>query len=112
MYDRWFTIALLTAEFGQVWAKLGLKKSRTTLGEILQLHNCAVADKGSIDEHHRDLDIAGIKKSHTTLGEILQLHNCAVPDKGSIDKAEIRKLRTTLGDCRTAQLCSSRQRIN
>ena len=29
-----FTIALLTAEFGQVWAKLGLRKSRTTLGEI------------------------------------------------------------------------------
>ena len=27
-----FTIALLTAEFGQVWAKLGLQKSRTTLG--------------------------------------------------------------------------------
>ena len=29
-----FTIALLTAEFGQVWAKLGLRESRTTLGEI------------------------------------------------------------------------------
>ena len=64
MYDRWFTIALLTAEFGQVWAKLGLKKSRTTLGEIVGLHNCAVPDKGSIDK-------AGIKKSHTTSGEIL-----------------------------------------
>ena len=76
MYDRWFTIALLTAEFGQVWAKLGLKKS------------------------------------HTTLGEIVGLHNCAVPDKGSIDKAGIRKLCTTLGDLTTAQLCSSRQRIN
>ena len=59
-----FTIALLTAEFGQVWAKLGLRKSRTTLGEIVRLHNCAVADKGSIDEHYRDLDKAGIKKSH------------------------------------------------
>ena len=30
-----FTIALLTAEFGQDWAKLGLRKSRTTLGEIV-----------------------------------------------------------------------------
>ena len=46
MYDRWFTIALLTSGFGQVWAKLGLQKSHTTLGEITQLHNCAVADKG------------------------------------------------------------------
>ena len=61
-----FTIALLTAEFGQVWAKLGLQKSRTTLGEIQGLHNCAVADKGSIDK-------AGIK-------EIAGLHNCAVAD--------------------------------
>ena len=32
-----FTIALLTAEFGQVWAKLGLRESRTTLGEIARL---------------------------------------------------------------------------
>ena len=32
-----FTIALLTAEFGQVWAKLGLPESRTTLGEIARL---------------------------------------------------------------------------
>ena len=30
--------------------KLGLRKSRTTLGEILRLHNCAVADIGSIDD--------------------------------------------------------------
>ena len=37
-----FTIALLTAEFGQVWAKLGLQKSRTTLREIARLHNFAV----------------------------------------------------------------------
>ena len=66
MYDRWFTIALLTLGFGQVWAKLGLQKSRTTLGEIVGLHNCAVADKGSIDK-------AGIKK-------IARLHNCAVAD--------------------------------
>ena len=73
MYDRWFIIALLTSGFGQVWAKLGLQKSRTTLGEIVGLHNCAVVDKGSIDEYYRDLDKAGIKK-------ITQLHNCAVAD--------------------------------
>ena len=73
MYDQWFTIALLTSGFGQVWAKLGLQRWRTTLGEIARLHNCAVADKGSIDEYYRDLDNAGIKK-------IAQLHNCAVAD--------------------------------
>ena len=39
-----YTIALLTSEFGQVWAKLGLRKSHTTLGKILRLHNCTVAD--------------------------------------------------------------------
>ena len=39
---------------------------RATLGEIVGLHNCAVADKGSIDK-------AGIKK-------IAGLHNCAVAD--------------------------------
>ena len=83
MHDRWFTIALLALGFGQVWAKLGLQKSRTTLGEILRLHNCAVPDKGSIDEYYRELDKAGIRKS-----------------------------RTTLRDRRTAQLCSCRQRIN
>ena len=32
-----FTIALLRAEFGQVWAKLGLGESRTILGEIARL---------------------------------------------------------------------------
>ena len=64
MYDQWFAIALLTLGFGQVWAKLGLRKSRTALGEIVRLHNYAVADKGSIDEYYRDLDNAGIKKSH------------------------------------------------
>ena len=65
MYDRWFTIALLMSGFGQVWAKLGLQKLRTTLGEIIQLHklhNCAVADKGSIDEYYRELGKAGITK--------------------------------------------------
>ena len=35
-----FTIALLGSEFGQVWAKQGLQKSHTTLGEIARLHNC------------------------------------------------------------------------
>ena len=79
-----FTIALLTAEFGQVWAKLGLQKSRTTLGEILGLHNCAVADKGSIDEYYRELGKAGITKI----------------------TYDFRR------DRRTAQLCSCRQRIN
>ena len=102
-----FTIALLTAEFGQVWAKLGLQKSRTTLGDMVGLHNCAVADKGSIDEYYRELDKAGIKKSRTTLGEIVRLHNYAVADKGSIDeyyreldKAGIRKSH----DCTIVQL--------
>ena len=47
MYDRWFTIALLALEFGQVWAKQGLKKSHTTSGETL--------DKRSIDDgQYRD----------------------------------------------------------
>ena len=41
MIDR-FTIALLTSGFGQVWAKLGLQKSRTTLGDrrTAQLCSC------------------------------------------------------------------------
>ena len=102
-----FTIALLTAEFRQAWAKLGLQKSRTTLGEIVRLHNCAVADKGSIDGYYRDLDKAGIKKSRTTLGEIVGLHNCAVADKRSIeeyyrdlDKAGIKNSH----DCTIVQL--------
>ena len=61
------------------------------LGEIVGLHNCAVADKGSIDEYYRELEKAGIRKSRTTLGEIVGLYNCAVADKGSIDKAGIKK---------------------
>ena len=61
MYDRWFTIALLMSGFGQVWAKLGLQKSRTTLGEIARLHNCVVADKGSIDEYYGDFPFVIIK---------------------------------------------------
>ena len=79
-----FTIALLTAEFGQVWAKLGLQKSRTTLGEIVGLHDCVVADKGSIDGHYRDLGKSRITKI----------------------SYNFRRDRTT------AQLCSCRQRIN
>ena len=70
--------------FGQVWAKLGLQKSHTTLGEIVGLHNCAVADKKSIDEYCRELG-----------------------------KAQITKIAYNFRrDCRTAQLCSCRQRIN
>ena len=84
MYDQWFTIALLTSGFGQVWAKLGLQKSRTTLGEIVQLNNCAVADKGSIDEYYRELGKAGITKIAYNFRR----------------------------DCTTAQFCSCRQRIN
>ena len=63
--------------------KAGIRKSRTTLGEILRLHNCSVPDKGSIDK-------VGIRKSRTTLGEIVGLHNCAVADKGSIDDGQCR----------------------
>ena len=79
-----FTIALLTAEFGQVWAKLGLQKLRTTLGDIVGLHNCAIADKGAIDKYYRELDKAGI----TEIAYNFRRY------------------------CRTAQLCSYRQRIN
>ena len=84
MYDRWFTTALLALGFGQVWAKLGLQKSRRTFRKIIRLHNCAVEDKGSVDEYYRDLDKSGITKI----------------------VYDIRRDRTT------AQLCSCRQRIN
>ena len=50
-----------------IWASLGkagIKKSHTTLGEIVRLHSCAVADKGSTDEYNRELDKAWIEKSH------------------------------------------------
>ena len=43
----------LTSTTGS-WAKQGLRKSHTTLGDIVGLHNCAVADKGSIDEYYGD----------------------------------------------------------
>ena len=79
MYDRWFIIALLTLGFGQVWTKLGLQKSRTTLGEITQLHNCAVADKGSIDKYYRDLGKSGQSwdyKNRIRLWE--RSHDCTI----------------------------------
>ena len=41
-----------------------MQKLRTTLGEIVGLHNCAVADKGSIDEYYRDLDKSGQSMCH------------------------------------------------
>ena len=62
MYDRWVYHCFTN---GRIWASLGragIRKSHTTLGEIVGLHNCAVADKGSIDK-------ARIKESHTTLGD-------------------------------------------
>ena len=43
----------LTSTTGS-WAKQGLQKSHTTLGDIAGLHNCSVADKGSIDEYYGD----------------------------------------------------------
>ena len=73
MYDRWVYHCFTD---GRIWASLGkagIRKSHTTLGEIVGLHNCAVADKGSIDK-------AGIRKSRATLGEIVGLHDCAVAD--------------------------------
>ena len=60
-------------------------------------------DKGSIDEHHRELCKAGIRKLCTTLGEIVGLHNCAVADKGSIDKAGITKI-AQLHNCAVADI--------
>ena len=76
----------------RIWASLGkaqITKITYNFRRYLGLHNCAVADKGSIDEYYRELDKAGIRKSCTTLGEIVGLHNCAVADKGSIDKTGI-----------------------
>ena len=84
IYDRWVYHCFTD---GRIWASLGKagnKKMRTTLGEIVGLHNRAVADKGSIDKYYRDLGKAGITKI---------VYN-------------FRR------DCRTAQLCSCRQRIN
>ena len=65
MYDRWFTIALLALEFGQVWAKLGLQKSRMTLGEIARLHNCAVTVCSKLTDM-RPLDDIASTKMYTT----------------------------------------------
>ena len=79
------------------------KESHTTSGEILRLHNCAVADKGSIDDGQCWDYKNGVR-----------LHNCAVADKGSIDehtrelgKARIMKIAYDFRRYRrTAQLCS------
>ena len=62
LYWRWNL-----GKSGQSWDY----ENRIRLQEIVGLHNCAVADKGSIDK-------AGIRKSRATLGEIVGLHNCAV----------------------------------
>ena len=76
MYDRWFTIALLTAEFGQVWAKLGLRKSRTTLGEIV---HCTIVQLQTKDQLTSTIGIwASLGKAGIT--KIARLHNCAVAD--------------------------------
>ena len=68
----------LTSTIG-IWANLGLQKSPTTLGEIVGLHNCVVADKGSIDEYNRELGKAGqsmcVMTSHHSCGEDHQLIN-------------------------------------
>ena len=42
MYDRWFIIALLMSEFGQVWARFNIEqcaKYHTTLDNIVGLGN-------------------------------------------------------------------------
>ena len=42
MYDRWFTIALLMSEFGQVWARFNIEqcaKYHMTLDSIVGLGN-------------------------------------------------------------------------
>ena len=72
MYDRWVYHCFTG---GRIWASLGkagIRKSHTTLGEIVGLHNCAVADKGSIDK-------AGITKIAYDFREDLmtaQLYSC------------------------------------
>ena len=64
-----FTIALLAAEFGQVWAE---HVCRDVTAEV----------KCKIQLNAYNFVAPGATKSHTTLGEILQLYNCAVVDKG------------------------------
>ena len=49
MYDRWFTIALLVLEFGQVWERLNIEqcaKYHTTLDNIVGLGNRIAYDFG------------------------------------------------------------------
>ena len=60
-----FTIALLVAEFEQVWAEHVRRDVRPQLKIRLNAYNFVAP---------------GATKSHTTLGEIVRLHNCAVAD--------------------------------
>ena len=49
MYNRWFTIALLALEFGQVWARFNIEqcaKYHTTLDNIVGLENGIAYDFG------------------------------------------------------------------
>ena len=69
-----FTIALLAAEFGQVWAEHVRRdvrpQLRSTLDSIVGLGNRITYD----------FVAPGDTKSHRTLGEIVRLYNCAVAD--------------------------------
>ena len=76
-----FTIALLTAEFGQVWAKLGLRLQERS-------QDCIIVQLQTKDQ--LIMDNAGFKKSSKTSEEIVRLHNYAVVDKGSIDDGQRR----------------------
>ena len=58
-------LILRPLEFGQVWAKLGLRESRTTLGEIARLHNCAVTVSSKLTDV-RPLDDMASTKMYTT----------------------------------------------
>ena len=67
MYDRWVYHCIPDVGIWASLGKAGIRKSPTTLGYMVGLHNCAIADKGLIDK-------GGIRKSRTTLGEIVGLH--------------------------------------
>ena len=75
-----FTIALLALEFGQVWTKLGLRKSHRTLGEIVGLHNCAVAEVKSKSKMYGETnlmityDVTCQKLTRLALGNSLRQH--------------------------------------
>ena len=62
-----FTIALLMAEFGQVWAEH-------------VCHDVTAEVKCKLNAYN--FVAPGATKSHTTLGEIVRLHNYAVADEG------------------------------